>query len=74
VSDGLAVRVEGEKAPARPSTSGSGKSGANGRPSREEIAKIIKANNLTLEEFRGMDIPERRKLIAQWRQQNAAKE
>jgi RND family efflux transporter MFP subunit len=74
VSDGLAVRIEGEKAPARPSTSGSGKSGANGRPSREEIAKIIKANNLTLEEFRGMDIPERRKLIAQWRQQNAAKE
>ena len=73
VSNGLSVRMEGEKEPKR-AAGGGNPNAPRGRPSPEEIAKIAKANNLSLEAFRAMEVPERRKLIAKWRQQNAAKE
>ena len=62
VSAGLNVRREGEASKNPPTP--------RGRPSPEEIAKILKANNLTAEEFRAMPVPERRKLIQAHRAAN----
>lgn len=73
VSNGLSVRIEGEADPEQ-KQSDANSNASKDRPSPEEIAKIAKANNLTLQEFRAMEIPARRKLAAKWRQQNAAKE
>ncbi len=75
VSAGLNVRREGET-PQRGngSGSGSGKGAQNGAPAQpagarrgppspEEIAKIAKANAISIEEFQALPRPEKRKLI-----------
>lgn len=65
VSEGLAVRLEGEK-PAntgRPANREGTPAAATGRPSREEVAAILKSNSLTLEAWRALPNPEKRKLI-----------
>ena len=74
VSAGLNVRREGDPEPARgnrptPSANNAtGGSGApQGRPSREEIAKILEANKLTMAEFRAMEQEKRRALIRTYR-------
>ena len=77
VSAGLRVRKEGEATPPR----GEGRPNApnvegkpvaegaapQGRPSREEMTAILKANDMTREAFSAMPQAERRTLIAQHR-------
>ncbi len=65
VSPGLSVRREGDPAPER----GDGAGGsATGRPSPEEIAKIVEVNGLTQEQFRALEQNERRALIRAYRE------
>ncbi len=73
VSNGLSVRIEGEDELEKTEET-LNPSARSGRPSSEEVVKIVEANNLTLQEFRAIDVPERRKLVAKWRQQNTDKE
>ena len=61
VSEGLAVRIEGENNAPSPNKESPSK------PSREEIAKILKAHNLSVEEFRALTGSAKRKLIQSWR-------
>ncbi|MEP1206918.1 MAG: efflux RND transporter periplasmic adaptor subunit [Rhizobiaceae bacterium] len=68
VSAGLNVRLEGDapqRPTGRPASQGNGQNAAasQGRPSPEEMAKVAKANNLSMEEFRALPVPKRRELI-----------
>ncbi len=62
VSAGLNVRREGDPAPEKTSTAKNGPP-PTGRPSREEVAKILKANNLTRDAFRALPQAKRREMI-----------
>lgn len=64
VSEGLAVQLEGEQ-PTNASPPAT--SPLSGRPSKEEIAEILKKNELTLDAWRALPRPERGKLIAAYR-------
>jgi len=63
VSAGLLVRTEDEAPP--------DKSQASGPPSADEIAGILKANNLSREEFRALSRKDRGKLMRKYRADNA---
>ena len=74
VSAGLNVRKEGD-AVQRPGPrqggqqsaqggNGGGAGAPRGRPSPEELAKIAKANNLSMEEFRALPREKRREMVA----------
>ena len=69
VSAGLSVRKEGDASgPQSPA-----KSGQNGnRPSREEMAKILKASGMSFPEFRELPQEKKRELITKWRSDNPA--
>ncbi len=77
VSAGLNVRREGEAAqpPAGAQrgikggdeNSGGGGNAPRGRPTPEEIAKVAKSNNLTLDQFRALPRDKRRELIGAFR-------
>ncbi|MEL7229129.1 MAG: efflux RND transporter periplasmic adaptor subunit [Pseudomonadota bacterium] len=63
VSEGLLVRREGEAAPDQNARTGA----STGRPSREEVQAILAANSLTIEQWRALEQPARRDLIAKHR-------
>ncbi|EFL89179.1 efflux RND transporter periplasmic adaptor subunit [Ahrensia sp. R2A130] len=75
VSAGLNVRKEGDVDPPRGQDrpeSGEGRPTASidtpqGRPSPEEVAAIVKANDMTRDDFRALPPPERRAMIAKYR-------
>ncbi|MEM9733618.1 MAG: efflux RND transporter periplasmic adaptor subunit [Pseudomonadota bacterium] len=71
VSEGLLVRREGEAEPARETGGGAGQPMAS-RPSQEEVQAIVKANGLTMEQWRALDRSARRDLISKHRTQTGA--
>ncbi|MFD0917056.1 efflux RND transporter periplasmic adaptor subunit [Pseudahrensia aquimaris] len=75
VSAGLAVRTEEEaNAPQPPREEGAPSADGGpptGRPTREEIAKLLDDNKMSREQFQAMPQDERRKLIREWRQAKA---
>ncbi|MDD9909096.1 MAG: efflux RND transporter periplasmic adaptor subunit [Ahrensia sp.] len=74
VSAGLNIRREGDPIPSRdasPANSQNAEAG-QGRPSREEMQRILAANNMDIAAFRALPQGERRMLIRNWRQQNAS--
>ena len=70
VSTGLAVRKEGEIATKNSANTNVSRE----RPSPEDMAKIAKANKLSIKEFRELELAQRQKLISTWRRQSASKE
>ncbi len=69
VSAGLNVRRESDPVKPREPQGAAGQ----GRPSREDMRKILIANSIRLEEFRKLPQDERRAMIRKWRQDNATK-
>lgn len=67
VSEGLLVRKEGETESARPTTNGGTNAAPAGRPDPAEVQAILKANDLTMEQWRALERPARRELIAKHR-------
>ncbi len=80
VSEGLAVRKEGDPpANRRPTPASESESDGpavsrapSGRPSREEVQAILASNNLTREQFRALSQDERRALIVKHRAQTGS--
>ncbi|MDA8870552.1 efflux RND transporter periplasmic adaptor subunit [Rhizobiaceae bacterium] len=71
VSEGLAVRREGDPLPERGERGGDGapnaQAAASGRATPEELEKIRTANGMTTEQFEALTRPERRKLVEEFR-------
>ncbi len=72
VSEGLAVRTEGQPEPGRNETKPGDETPSAARASREEVAKILDASGMSREAFRAMSRDERRALIAKYRADGAA--
>ena len=71
VSEGLAVRREGETEPRR-GNQGGDSTVRTGRLSPEERAKILESSGVSADEFRALPQEARRKLVQKYRAENAA--